>query len=237
MMLRRILSLGLAAAMGLVSLNGCATLGNGKHTGIGAGIGALAGAAAGAAWGAARGNWQEGALIGAAAGATVGGVTGMVMDKQAEDLRKAGIRAQRDADGNMIISMTGDTLKFDSGKSDISDAGASVLSRLAAVLKKYPEDRISLSGHTDNVGSEELNRVLSQQRSDSVRAFLLSQGVPQRCILSSVGYGSEHPVADNSTAEGRALNRRVELSLTVDQDEAKANEAQREKWSNRNAQQ
>jgi outer membrane protein OmpA-like peptidoglycan-associated protein len=230
-----IISLSLAAL--LMGSTGCDTLGNGKRTGEGAGIGALAGAAVGAAWGAARGDWKKGALIGAGAGATVGGVSGMVMDKQAEDMRKAGIKAQQDAAGNMIISMSGDTLKFATGSSVISSDGGAALDKLAGVLKKYPENRINLSGHTDSVGSAEANRALSQQRSDSVRSYLLQQGVPARCLLSSVGYGEEHPIADNGTAEGRALNRRVELSMTVDQDEAKTNEAKREKWSNRNAQQ
>lgn len=235
--MRKFVTLGLVGVVALSALSGCETLGNGKHTGEGAGIGALAGAAVGAAWGAARGDWQKGALIGAAAGATVGGVTGMVMDKQAEDLRKAGIAAQRDQAGNMIISMTGDTLKFETGRAEINPDGGAYLTKLAGVLKKYPENRISVSGHTDSVGSAETNRVLSQQRSDSVRGYLLAQGVPSRCILGSVGYGSEHPVADNGTVEGRAQNRRVELSLTVDQDEAKANEDAREKWANRNKQQ
>jgi outer membrane protein OmpA-like peptidoglycan-associated protein len=69
-----------------------------------------------------------------------------------------------------------------------------------------------------------------------VRAFILQQGVPQRCVLSSVGYGPANPVADNSTSDGRAANRRVTLSITVDQEEAKANEAQREQYQNRNNQ-
>ena len=233
-MQKNVLNWVLAAGLLAGLSTGCETLGNGKRTGEGAGIGAVGGALVGGLWGAARGDWQKGALIGAAAGATVGGVTGMVMDKQAEDLRKAGISAQRDEAGNMIISMSGDSLKFASGKAVISPEGAQALNNLAGVLKKYPENRINFYGHTDSTGSASLNRILSQQRSDAVKAYLQQQGVASRCLLGSVGYGPDRPVGDNRSAEGRALNRRVELSVTVDQDEAKTNEAAREKWANRN---
>jgi outer membrane protein OmpA-like peptidoglycan-associated protein len=221
---------GLTAAVALSALNGCASLGGGGDTAKGTGIGAVSGAVIGGLWGAARGNWAEGAAIGAGVGAVAGGVTGVVMDKQAESLRKAGIASQRDAAGNLVVSLTGDSLKFDSGKFVINADGEAVLTKLAGVIKQYPENRINISGHTDNTGNADENVILSQHRSDSVKAYLYSQGVPERCIVSSMGYGSQHPVADNSTPEGRATNRRVELGITVDQDEAKTNEAAREKY-------
>lgn len=216
------------ATLGMLA-QGCATVGDGDKTMKGAGIGAVAGAAVGAAWGAARGDWKKGALIGAAAGTAIGGVTGAVMDHQEEELRKAGIRTQRDEAGNLIINMSGETLKFDTGKSSLQPEGEALLSKLAGVLKDYPENRIVIEGHTDNVGSASGNRVLSQNRADSVKTYILKQGVPARCVVQTMGYGSEKPVADNSTAAGRAENRRVELSITVDAAEAKTNEAAREK--------
>jgi outer membrane protein OmpA-like peptidoglycan-associated protein len=220
----------LAAAMATGALSSCASLGGGGDTVKGTAIGTVAGAAIGAAWGAARGNWAEGAAIGAGVGAVAGGVTGVVMDKQAEALRKAGIASQRDAAGNLVVSLTGDSLKFDTGKFVIKSDGEATLAKLAGVIKQYPENRINISGHTDNIGNAAANVTLSQNRSDSVKAYLLGQGVPARCILSSMGYGDQHPVSDNGSAEGRAANRRVELGITVDQDEAKANEAEREKY-------
>jgi outer membrane protein OmpA-like peptidoglycan-associated protein len=233
--MKKLLTLSLAALVSLSLLTtGCETLGSGDKTMKGAGIGAVAGAAVGAAWGAARGNWKEGAAIGAAAGAAIGGVTGAVMDKQAEDLRKAGIRTQRDEAGNLVINLSGETLKFDTGKSSLKPEGEALLTKLGGVLQKYPENRIVIEGHTDNVGSSADNRVLSQSRAESVKAYLMKQGVQSRCITQTVGYGDEKPIADNSTADGRALNRRVELSVTVDEAEAKANEAEREKYKNRN---
>lgn len=222
---------GLAAVATLASLNGCQTLGSGHKTEAGLGIGALAGAAIGAAWGGARGNWAEGAMIGAGVGAAAGGVTGAVMDRQSEDMRKAGIAEQRDKAGNMVVSLAGDSLNFSTGQAVIGSKGQYTLSRLASVLVKYPENRIAIYGFTDNVGSSSDNRLLSQQRADSVKMFLLEQGVPRRCILGAVGYGEAYPVADNSTQEGRAANRRVTLSIRVDQAEAKADEAQRERYT------
>lgn len=222
-------SLLVSSALFVTLGGGCATLGDGDKTMKGTAIGAAAGAATGALWGAARGDWAKGAMIGAAAGAAVGGITGAVMDKQEEDLRKAGIRAERDEAGNLVVSLSGESLKFDTGKAVIKPEGEAVLNKLAAVLVKYPENRIFISGHTDNVGSASLNRTLSQQRADSVKAYLLGRGVPARCIPSAVGYGPDKPVASNATEAGRAANRRVDLAISVDEEEAKVNQAQREK--------
>lgn len=228
--MKKLLALSLAGLMGLATLNtGCASLGDKDKTAKGAAIGTLGGAAVGAAWGAARGDWKKGAAIGAAAGLVVGGVTGAVMDKQEEDLRKAGIDAERDEAGNLVISLSGESLKFDTGRATVKPEGGALLTKLSNVLRQYPENRIVISGHTDNVGSASTNRALSQQRADSVKAYIISKGVPARCVPSAVGYGSEQPVASNATEAGRAANRRVDLSITVDEDEAKANQEQRKK--------
>jgi outer membrane protein OmpA-like peptidoglycan-associated protein len=225
----KITSLILAAAIALGGMTGCASMGDKDKTVKGAGIGTVAGAAVGAAWGAARGDWRKGAAIGAASGAVIGGVSGAVMDKQEEKLRKAGIQTERDEAGNLIVNLSGESLKFDTGKATLKPEGESLLTRLAGVLKQYPENRISISGHTDSVGDAAANRGLSQSRAESVKAYILSQGVPTRCVLSAVGYGEEHPIADNNTAAGKAMNRRVELSISVDEEEAKKNQAEREK--------
>lgn len=228
---------GLAVLAILAGLNnGCETLGSGQKTMAGAGIGAVAGGVLGAAIGAKRGNWKEGAAIGAGTGLFVGGVTGAVLDKQTEDMRKAGIAPRRDSAGNMIISLAGNSLNFDTGSAVIGDQGRMTLYHLAGVLSRYPENRIRIYGFTDNVGSDDSNRALSQKRANAVAAYLYRCNVPQRCFLSYVGYGPAYPVADNSTPEGRAANRRVTLSISVDQTEAKANEAQREKYANRDQQ-
>ncbi len=220
----------------MVFSTGCETVGSGKRTAIGTGLGALAGAGVGALVGAARGDAAKGALIGAAAGAAIGGVTGAVMDKQAEDLRKAGIRAERDEAGNMLIQLSGDSLKFDTGKATIQATGQQVLANLASVISKYPENRIAISGHTDNAGNASSNQSLSQQRADAVQFFLLKKGVAAKSVTSSTGFGQTRPKYDNKTAAGKAANRRVELAITVDETEAEANQKTRESYKNRNAQ-
>jgi outer membrane protein OmpA-like peptidoglycan-associated protein len=225
----KIIYLGLAAAMASSAFTGCASTGDKDKTVKGTAIGAVSGAALGAAWGAARGDWKKGAIIGAGVGAVAGGVTGAVMDKQEESLRKAGIATERDQAGNLVVSLSGESLKFDTGKATLNAEGEALLAKLAGVLKKYTENRITISGHTDNVGKASDNVALSQRRSDSVKAYILSQGVPARCVLSSTGYGSEKPVADNKSVAGKAANRRVELSIVVDEEEAKKNQAEREK--------
>jgi outer membrane protein OmpA-like peptidoglycan-associated protein len=227
----------LIALASLAGLNtGCETLGGGTKTMEGAGIGTLAGAALGAAWGAARGDWAKGAMIGAAAGAAVGGVTGAVLDKQQEDLRKAGIRTERDKEGNLLVTMSGESLKFDTGKATLQPAGEDELSKLSGVMSKYPENRMAIGGFTDNVGGDAMNLSLSQARAERVKGYLLEKGVPSRCILTATGYGKDYPMADNSTAEGRSQNRRVEIKISADQDEAAKNEKDRESYKNRNNQ-
>jgi len=228
--MQKIQALILAALVAVMSVTGCASTGDKDKAVKGTAIGAVTGAAIGAAWGAARGDWAKGAAIGAGVGAAAGGVTGVVMDRQEESLRKAGIASERDAAGNLVISLSGETLKFDTGKASLKPEGESLLTKLAGVLKKYPENRISISGHTDNVGRASDNLALSQRRAESVKAYILSQGVQSRCVLTATGYGDEKPVGNNKTVAGKAENRRVELSIRVDEDEAKKNQADREKY-------
>jgi outer membrane protein OmpA-like peptidoglycan-associated protein len=212
-------------------LSSCATVGNADKTAKGAGIGTLGGAAAGAVIGALTGNPGKGAWIGAAAGAAVGTATGVVLDAQEEKLRKAGIRAERDRQGNLLVRLAGDSLKFDTGKAVLKPSGVEQLALISGVLRDYPENRIIITGHTDNVGSESYNLRLSQARADTVKNTLLQQGVAPRSIVSATGYGESQPVADNATPEGRAQNRRVDLRIYVDEAEAARNQAEREHYS------
>jgi outer membrane protein OmpA-like peptidoglycan-associated protein len=226
--MKRFLAFSLAAVLG----SGCATVGDGDKTTKAGAIGTLAGAAAGAVWGAARGDAAKGALIGAATGGALGLATGVVLDRQEEQLRKAGIKAERDQAGNLVVKMSGDTLKFDSGKASLKPEGQAMLDKIAGVVAKYPENRLSIEGHTDNVGKDSANLALSQGRAESVKAYLISKGTPERCVVAATGYGESRPAGDNKTAEGRSLNRRVELKISVDQEEADKNEKDRESYKN-----
>lgn len=101
-------------------------------------------------------------------------------------------------------------INFETNKSDLPVDAASAIDEVVKLLKKQPNLRLSIEGHTDNVGSAASNKVLSQSRATSVMKALSAAGV-QASRLSAKGFGSEVPVADNRTEEGRAKNRRVEL--------------------------
>lgn len=110
----------------------------------------------------------------------------------------------------MVITLSGAVL-FASGKSDLLPIAREKLDKVAEVLQEQdPAKTFVVEGHTDSVGSEENNRRLSQERADTVRSHLVSQGVPANQI-TAVGKGESTPVADNKTPEGRANNRRVEI--------------------------
>lgn len=103
-------------------------------------------------------------------------------------------------------------ITFRTGSADILPGSYALLERAVAVLTEYPDVRLEISGHTDNVGSASRNRDLSQRRAESVRSFLLLRGInPQR--VTAVGHGEERPIADNSTRSGRGTNRRTEFKL------------------------
>jgi OOP family OmpA-OmpF porin len=101
---------------------------------------------------------------------------------------------------------------FDPSKYDLKERDELELQRVVNLLKVYPNMEIEISGHTDNVGSNQSNMVLSQNRAKSVRDFLENKGI-ESSRLQSKGYGESSPQADNSSAEGRALNRRIELKI------------------------
>lgn len=108
------------------------------------------------------------------------------------------------------VTLQGVTFEFNSA--DLTSESRPILAAVAADVKRFPNLRIELQGHTDSVGNDAYNLQLSERRAQSVRDFLIAEGVdPQQ--LTSRGYGESQPVADNQTAEGRAKNRRVVMSV------------------------
>lgn len=102
--------------------------------------------------------------------------------------------------------------QFDSAK--LTAADKTKLDVIATRLKKEaPSAQLRVSGHTDSVGKDAYNQRLSEKRAHSVTDYLISSGVPRSNFVSVTGAGESHPVADNKTAEGRALNRRVEIQI------------------------
>jgi OOP family OmpA-OmpF porin len=101
-------------------------------------------------------------------------------------------------------------INFDSGKSTIKPESRPIIGQIVQMLNANPDLMISIEGHTDNVGNPKSNMILSNDRAKSVMAEIVSQDIDAK-RLSAVGYGQDKPIADNSTEEGRAKNRRVEL--------------------------
>jgi len=117
----------------------------------------------------------------------------------------------RDTNRGLVVNMS-DVL-FDTGKYTLRQEAREKLARISGILLNYPELSIESEGHTDIVGSLELNQELSQRRADAVREYLISQGIPDSSITSS-GKNYSVPVASNDTREGRQRNRRVELIVS-----------------------
>jgi len=113
-----------------------------------------------------------------------------------------------------LVITLGDVL-FDTNKSDLKSGGMRNVQKLAGVLKEYPQRNVLVEGFTDSTGSSEYNQDLSDRRARAVRTALQDTGVASDRI-SNRGYGKTFPVADNATAEGRQLNRRVEIIVSDD---------------------
>lgn len=101
-------------------------------------------------------------------------------------------------------------INFETGKSDIKAESEPIIEQIAEMLKKNPSLKVSIEGHTDNVGAEKSNQVLSESRAKSVVEALVAKGINAN-RLASKGWGQSKPVADNQTEDGRAKNRRVEI--------------------------
>ena len=190
---------------------------------IGAGGGAAAGAVIGGLLGGGRGT-AIGAIVGAAAGGTTGVLIGNKMDKQAADLQKdmQNAKVERVGEGIKITFDAG--ILFDVNKADLRPASFTEIDKMAAVLQKYPDTNVIVEGHTDNTGTDAINQPLSQRRAQSVANEAIAKGVASSRITTN-GYGSTQPIADNSTAEGKQANRRVEIAIYANEKMKKAAEA------------
>ena len=180
----------------------------------GAVIGGVAGAIAGAVIGNNRGHHSatRGAIVGTLAGTAAGAVVGAMMDKQERELRQIqGVDVTRTAPGELKVTVKNEVL-FDFDSSALRSASRQSLRDMAGVFEKYPNTTLSVEGHTDSIGSAAYNRRLSVRRADSVARDLETLGVSSSRI-EPIGYGESQPRATNSTAEGRQLNRRVEIHV------------------------
>lgn len=190
-----------------------------KNAAQDAGIGAAIGGLAGAVIGHQTGKRNEGALIGAAIGAGIGGAVGHRLDQQQKELAK--IAETKRTDQGLITKLKSDIL-FDTGKSELKDSAKTNLSQLAGIMKKYPENVLTVNGYTDSTGSAEVNTSLSKKRAEAVQTYLVAQGIPAATV-SSVGKGSADPIDTGKTKAALAKNRRVEIEVTVDESKVPKN--------------
>jgi len=107
-------------------------------------------------------------------------------------------------------------VNFDFDKATIRSADTAELQKAVDFVKKYQGYKVSIEGHTDNIGSERYNQRLSERRAAAVKEQLLKHGVADGARIKSAGYGKSKPIADNSTEKGRFENRRVEILILSD---------------------
>lgn len=221
--MKKILSITVSAAL-LLGSTACTAIQNASNQQKGAVIGTAGGAAVGAGIGALIGG-GKGALIGGAlgtaAGATAGVLIGKKMDKQKEELAKiegAQVESVTDQNNLQAIKVTFDSgILFGFNKSNLSASAKESLDKFAVSLKENPSTDVAIYGYTDNVGTLEANKKVSNQRAQAVQQYLTNAGVPS-ARLTAQGLAWDNPVASNDTEAGRAQNRRVEIYITANQE-------------------
>ena len=151
-------------------------------------------------------------MIGAGAGALTGAGVGYYMDRQERELRErlqgTGVSVSRQGD-RIMLNMPGN-ITFATNSSSISGNFYDVLDSVALVLNEFDKTYVNVVGHTDDSGAASYNQLLSEERAQTVAKYLMSREVSPQRILSQ-GMGEDVPVANNSTSDGRSMNRRVEI--------------------------
>lgn len=206
----------------ITGLGSCEATKNANNKQKGAVIGATGGAILGAIIGnnaGKGGNGAMGAVIGGVVGGTAGVLIGNQMDKQAQKIEEEipGAQVERVDDGIVVTFDENSGVYFDTAKFDINAESRATLDKLANVLREYPDTNVLIVGHTDNVGADAMNMTLSKNRAMSVtNYFVQTKGLGSERFTTN-WFGEDAPIADNSTAEGRAKNRRVNLAIVPNQ--------------------
>ncbi|MGL4947434.1 MAG: OmpA family protein [Cetobacterium sp.] len=197
-----------ASLLGACTANGGYNNLNNKTTGT------AGGAALGALLGQAIGQDSKGTLIGAGIGALAGLGWGAYKDQQTKELqaRLQNTSVKVTDEGNYINLNLPGGVTFPTNGHVIGSGFYAPLNDISSVLNQYPETRIVISGHTDNTGAYSYNMDLSVKRARSVADYAVRKGVnPNRITIN--GFGPDRPIANNSSASGKAQNRRVEIQI------------------------
>lgn len=185
-----------------------------NRTGTGAIIGAIAGAAAGTLAG---GDDRRNAMIGAGIGALAGAAIGNYMDRTYQNLRErlagTGVGVTRVSESQILLNFPAD-LTFDFDRDAVKSQFVPTLQSTGSILRDYEQTTVDVYGHADSVGSDAYNQDLSERRAMNVASVLISGGVIRQRVLTR-GYGESRPIASNSTDDGRARNRRVEVYISA----------------------
>jgi len=219
--MKKIVVSSLSLLMIMVTISSCNAVKNTNHKQRGAATGAASGAVIGGVLGNNVGkgnNTALGAIIGAVVGGVAGGYIGDRMDRQAERIEEEipGAEVTRVGEGINVTFNEDAGVYFDTNKSDVKGTSATTLDRLVGILKEYPDTNIVVEGHTDSAGPDDYNLTLSKQRAQSVTNYLVSNGISAGRLTTN-WYGETQPKADNSTAAGKAKNRRVELAIVANE--------------------
>ena len=192
---------------------------------LGAGGGAVVGGVLGRVIGGKNGT-AAGAIIGAAVGGSGGALIGRKMDKQAAELQRdmQNAKVERVGEGIKITFDSG--ILFDTNSATLRAASQTEIQKMAAVLQKYPDTNVLIEGHTDNTGSDAINNPLSQRRAQAVADYTTTQGVDASRVTTQ-GYGSSQPIADNTTEAGKQANRRVEIAIYANEEMKKVKSTRR----------
>ncbi|MFB9055485.1 OmpA family protein [Mariniflexile ostreae] len=197
--------------------------------------GAVIGAAGGSILGAIIGNnlgkggkGELGAVIGGVVGGGAGVLIGNKMDKQAQKIEEEipGAQVERVDNGIVLTFDENSGVYFATEKYNINEASRQSLDKLASVFQEYPDTNILIVGHTDSSGNDSYNMTLSKNRANAVTDYLKNSKGIKASRLTTHWFGEEQPVADNTTAEGRAKNRRVNIAIVPNED--MINEAEKE---------
>ena len=202
-------------------LFGCEATRNANNKQKGAVIGATGGAVVGGVIGnnTGDGNTALGAIIGGVVGGAAGAIIGDRMDKQAKQIEEEipGAEVERVGEGINVTFDEKSGVYFATDKYNVNSESEATLNKLADIFKEYPQTNILVEGHTDNTGSDSYNLTLSKNRAQSVTGYLVENGI-DRGRFTTKWYGESQPKHDNSTAEGRAKNRRVELAIVANEE-------------------
>ena len=205
----------------VIAFTNCKAIENANNKQKGAVIGATGGAVLGAIIGnnvGKGGNGELGAVIGGVVGGGAGVLIGAKMDKQAQKIEEEipGAKVERVDDGIVVTFDENSGVYFDTNKYNINGASQESLNKLIGVFKEYTDTNILVVGHTDSVGAEEYNMTLSKNRAYAVTNYLINNGVSSG-RLNTNWFGETQPTNDNTTAEGRAKNRRVNVAILPNQ--------------------